>query len=149
MWIYTVAPDWVIHLIFGVGILGIILGFLLSFIPFIKPYKLAIQIISTLVFAFGVYLEGGLADYKEWEFKAAELKTKIAEMETKLAQSDIKVVEKLVTQTKVIREKGNEVTKYVDREIVKYDTKFLPGEKCEIPQEFFKAYNDSLGKENK
>lgn len=149
MWIYTVAPDWVIHLIFGIGILGIIAGFLLSFIPFIKPYKLAIQIVSTLIFAFGVYLEGGLADYKEWEFKAAELKTKIAEMETKLAQSDIKVVEKLVTQTKVIREKGNEVTKYVDREIVKYDTKFLPGEKCEIPPEFFKAYNDSLGKETK
>ena len=149
MWIFTVAPEWVIHFIFGLGIFGVILGFLLGFIPFVKTYKLAIQVISMLVFTFGVYLEGGLADYKEWEFKANELKAKLAEMETKMAKTDIKVVEKVVTQTKVVKEKGAEVIKYVDREIVKYDTKFLPGGQCEIPQEFYKAYNDSLGKDVK
>lgn len=149
MWIFTIAPDWAIHLIFGLGIFGIILGFLLGFIPFVKTYKLAIQVISMLVFAFGVYLEGGLADYKEWEFKASELKTKIAEMETKLAQADTKVVEKVVIQTQFVKEKGKDVIKYVDREIVRYDTKFLPGGECELPKEFFKAYNDSLGKDIK
>jgi len=149
MWFFSFAPDWVTHLIFGLGVFGMILGFLLGFIPFVKTYKIAIQVISTLIFAFGVYLEGGLADYKEWEFKANELKAKIAEMETKMAQSDIKVVEKVVTQTKVIKEKGAETIKYVDREVVKYDTKFLPGGQCELPLEFFKAYNESLGKDVK
>lgn len=149
MWIFTIAPEWVIHFIFGLGLLGILAGFLLSFIPFIKTYRLAIQIISILIFAFGVYLEGGLADYKEWEFKANELKAKIAQMETTMAKEDIKVVEKVVTKTQIVKQKGEEVIKYIDREIVKYDTKFLPGEQCEIPQEFYKAYNDSLGKEAK
>lgn len=149
MWIFTVAPDWVIHFIFGLGVVGIIVGFLLGFIPFVKTYKLTIQIISLLILSFGVYLEGGLSDYKEWEHKTSEMKVKMAELETKLSQADVKVVEKVVTKTQVIREKGKETIKYVDREIVKYDTKFLPGGQCELPQEFFKAYNDSLGKETK
>jgi len=149
MWIFTILPEWVIHLTFGIGVVGIILGFLLGFIPFIKTYKLAIQIISILVFSLGVYLEGGLADYKEWEFKASELRVKLAEMETKMAQADTKVVEKVVTKVQVVKEKGRETIKFVDREVIKYDTKFLPGGQCEIPQEFFKAYNDSLGKETK
>ena len=149
MWIFTVAPDWVIHFIFGLGLLGIIAGFLLGFIPFIRTYKLPIQIISLLVFAFGVYLEGGLADNKEWEFKANQLKAQIAEMETNMAKSDVKVVEKLVTKTQVVKEKGDEIIKYVDREIVKYDTKFVPGGECELPKDFFRAYNDSLSKETK
>ncbi len=149
MWIISFAPEWVFHLIFGVGVLGTIAGFVLGFIPIIKQYKLPIQIIGILTLILGVYLEGALADYREWEAKAAELKTQIAEMETKLANTDTKVVEKIVVKKEIIKQRGQDVVKYVDREIVKYDTKFLPGGQCEIPQEFFKAYNDSLGKDIK
>lgn len=149
MWIFTFAPDWVTHLIFGLGVFGIILGFLLGFIPFIKPYKLAIQVISMILFAFGVYLEGGLADYKEWEFKANELKAKISKMETDMANADVKVVEKIVVQKQVIREKGRDIIRYVENEVVRYDDKFARGQQCELPQEFYKAYNDSLGKDQK
>lgn len=149
MWIISFLPEWAFHLILGIGIAGTVVGFFLGFIPAIKPYKIVIQIISLLILSLGLYLEGGLADYKEWEMKAAEMKVKLAEMETKLAQSDTKVVEKVVTKTQVIREKGKDVIKYVDREVVKYDTKFMPGGQCEIPQEFYKAYNESLGKDIK
>ena len=149
MWIFTVAPEWVIHLILAIGLIGVIAGFVLGFIPVIKRYKLPIQIISILVLSLGLYLEGGLSDYKEWEHKTSELKVKMAEMETKLAQADTKVVEKVVTKVQTIREKGKETIKYVDREVVKYDTKFLPGGECELPQDFFKLYNESLGKETK
>ena len=38
---------------------------------------------------------------------------------------------------------GAEVIKYVDREVVKYDTKFAPGGICEIPKEFFTAHDDA------
>jgi uncharacterized membrane protein len=144
MWIISFAPEWVFHVIFGLGVLGTIAGFVLGFIPVIRQYKLPIQIISILTLILGVYLEGALADYREWEMKAAELKVKIADMETKLAQSDTKIVEKVVVKTELVKQKGKDVVKYVDREIVKYDTKFLPGGQCEIPQEFYKAYNDSL-----
>jgi hypothetical protein len=49
----------------------------------------------------------------------------------------------VVTRTQLVREKGQEVIRYVDREIVRYDTKFAPGGQCEIPEEFIKAHNDA------
>lgn len=149
MWIYTVLPEWAFHTLLGAGLVLTLIGFVLGTMPFIKKYALALKIVGVFALSLAVYLEGGLSDYREWEFKANELKAKISEMETKQAKTDIKVVEKVVTKTIYVREKANEVIKFVDREIVKYDTKFLPGGQCEIPQEFFKAYNDSLGKETK
>jgi hypothetical protein len=149
MWIYSVLPEWAFHTLLILGLVATITGFALGTMPFIKKYALAIKISGVFALFLAIYLEGGLSDYREWEFKSAELKVKLAEMETKLAQADTKVVEKVVTKTQVIKEKGKEVIKYVDREVVKYDTKFLPGGQCELPQEFFKAYNDSLGKDIK
>jgi uncharacterized membrane protein len=149
MWIISFLPEWVFHLILAIGVVGVIAGFVLGFIPIIKKYKLSIQIISILILCLGVYLQGGLADYKEWEHKASELKVKIADMEKQLAQTDTKVVEKVITKIQTVREKGKETIKYVDREVVKYDTKFLPGNECELPKDFFILYNNSLGKDIK
>ena len=143
MWIFTVLPDAMIHLILTLGILGVIAGFLLGFIPLVKKYKLAIQIISILVMSLGLYLEGGLADHKEWEARVAEVKVKLAEAEARSAKENVKIVEKVVTKTQVVKERGADIIKYVDREIVKYDTKFAPGGECAIPKEFIKAHNDA------
>ena len=149
MWIFTIAPDYVIHLVFAVGVIGMIAGYIVGFIPSMKMYKLAVQIVAILVLSFGLYLEGGLSDYKEWEFKANELQAKISKMETEMAKEDVKIVEKVVNKTQVVREKGKEVIVYVDREVAKYDEKFSANGQCALPSEFFKAYNDSLGKGEK
>jgi hypothetical protein len=53
MWILSILSDAMIHAIFGLGIFGIIAGFVLGFIPVIKPYKLAIQICSILTLTLG------------------------------------------------------------------------------------------------
>lgn len=149
MWIYTFLPEWAFHTLLAVGLIATIIGFVLGTMPFIRKYALALKILGVFVLSLAIYLEGGLNDYREWEFKANEMKAKLAELETKMTKSDVQVIEKTVVQTKIVKEKANTVIKYVDREIVKYDTKFLPGGQCELPQEFFKAYNDSLGKEAK
>ena len=141
MWIISVLPDIAIHAIFAVGVLGLIAGFVLGFIPGIKAYKLPIQIISILVFSLGLYLEGGLADNLVWQLRVKEMEAKVSKAEAESAKVNTKIVEKIVTKNQVIREKGKTVTEYVDREVVKYDTKYLPGEICEIPKEVIKAHN--------
>lgn len=141
MWIFTVAPEWAIHLVFGLGILGVIAGFLLGMIPIIRKYSLPIKIISVLVLTLGVYLQGGLADYKEWQLKVAELEVKIKEAEAKSAEVNTEIVEKVVTETKVIREKGDTIVRYIDREVVKTEevVKFI--ENCPIPQIIIETHN--------
>jgi len=147
MWIFTILPEFIIHVIFFIGLLGIIFGFILNFIPFIRQYLLPIKIISLLIFSFGIFLEGGLLDYKSWELKAAELKVKLAEIENKAKENDIKIVEKVVNKKQIIREKGKDLIHYVDREVIKYDEKFSSGKECELPTDFYKLYNESLGKQ--
>lgn len=119
MWILTILPDWAIHTIFSLGVLGVILGFVLGFIPFISRYKLPIQIISLLVVSLGIYLEGGLANNKEWLLKVAEMEKKVAEAQVKSEKVNTEIITKVVTKDKIIREKGDEVVKYIEKEVVK------------------------------
>lgn len=143
MWILSILPDAAVHIIFGLGILGTIAGFVLGFLVFMRPYRLAVQICSLLLLTFGVYLEGGLADYKEWELKVAEMQAKIAQAETKSSEKNVEIQEKIVEKTKVVREKGRDIIKYVDREVVKNQEVIKFIENCPIPQEIVNIHNQA------
>ena len=144
MWILSILPDAAIHIIFGLGILGTIAGFVLGFIPFIRTYKLPIQIISLLTLVLGVYLEGGLADYKEWELKVKEMEAKVAQAEAKSANVNTEIQEKVVEKTKVIREKGRDIIKYVDKEIVKKEEIIKYVENCPVPKDIIDIHNQAV-----
>jgi hypothetical protein len=161
MWIIQYLPEIVVHLIFAAGLLGIIAGFLLSFIPAIKPYKLAIQVISLLVFTLGVYLQGALEDTKIWQKRVLELEVKVKEAETKSAEVNTVIQEKVVTKTQVVKEKAKEVTKYVDRYTDREVLKEIPGpervrveevikyvERCSLPQDIVDAHNRAIDELN-
>lgn len=143
MWIISFLPDWVFHLMLIVGVLGTVAGFVLGVIPAVKQYVIAIRVISLLVLSMALYLEGGLADYKVWEAKVKEVEAKLAEAELKSAKENTKIVTKVITKTQVVKTRGADIVRYVDREIVKYDEKFAKGGMCEIPKEFIKAHNDA------
>lgn len=141
MWILTWLPDWVTHAIFFAGALGIFLGFVLAFIPFVKQYKLAIQISSLCVFALGVYLEGAMADNNEWLAKVKELEAKIAIAEERSKTENVKIEEKIVTKTQVVKEKGKNIIQYIDREVVKNNDVIKYIENCPVPKEIVDAHN--------
>lgn len=141
MWILTWLPDWVTHAIFFAGAAGIFLGFVLTFVPFVKQYKLAIQIASLFVFALGVYLEGAMADNNEWVAKVKELEAKIAVAEERSKTENVKIEEKIVTKTQVVKQKGKDIIQYIDREVVKNNDVVKYIENCPIPKEIIDAHN--------
>ena len=143
MWILSILPEAAIHTIFGLGILGTIAGFVLGFIPFVKTYQFAIQICSIIVLVFGVYLEGGLADYKEWELRVKEMEAKVAQAEAKSANTNVEIQEKIVTKTKVIREKGRDIIQYIDKEVIKKEEVIKYIENCPVPKEFIDIHNQA------
>ena len=143
MWILSILPDWVFHSICLAGVLGIIAGFLLAFIPVVKKYKLPIQIISLLMFAFGLYMEGAMSNEQVWQMRVKEVEAKLAKAEAESAKENVKIVEKIVTKKEYIKTRGRDIVQFVDKEIVKYDSKFAAGGVCEIPKEFIKAHNDA------
>lgn len=88
-------------------------------------------------------MSGAMYNDQAWQAKVSEMQVKVAEAEAKAAQENVKIVEKVVTKTQIVRVQGEEVIKYIDREIVKYDDKFKQGGQCEIPKEFYRALNDA------
>ena len=135
MWIINWIPEFVVHLIFLLGIVGTIAGFVLGFIPFISKYKLPIQIISLILLSLGVYLEGGLAEKAKWELRVKEMEVKVAEAEAKSAVVNTEIVEKVITQKQVIKVKGDKVIEYIDREVKVFDNT------CTVPEVAIKAHN--------
>lgn len=137
MWILKWLPDWIFYAMFFMGIAGLITSWVLDYIPFVNTYNLPIKVVSIVLVVIGTYMAGAISNETAWLARVKDLEYKIAQAEIKSAESNTKIVEKIVTKTEIIREKGKEVTQYIDREVVKYDTQ------CVIPKEFVKAVNDA------
>jgi len=138
MWLIDFFSDFVAHLIVTAGVIGVLITsvpVIWSLLPTFKLYKLPIQIVSVLALLFGAYLEGGIAKDAMWENKVSILEKKISEAEVRSAKVDTKVITKLITKKQIIKEKGDTITQYIDRELVKYD------ELCPIPVEVIKSHN--------
>ena len=144
MWILSFLPEFIPHFIFIIGVLGTIAGFVLGFIPFISTYKLPIQIISILILSLGLYLEGGLANEADWKLKVKEVETKLAQKEAQSQAETVKIVEKVVTKTAYIKTKGQDIIKYLDKEVVKDNEVIKYVETCPaIPQVILKSVNEA------
>jgi hypothetical protein len=129
--------------------LGTIAGFVLGFIPLVKTYQFAIQNCSIVVLVFAVYLEGGLADYKEWELRVKEMEAKVAQAQAESANKNIEIQEKIVEKTKVIREKGRDIIQYIDKEIVKKEEVIKYIENCPVPKDVIDTLNKAAEKGDK
>jgi hypothetical protein len=148
MWILSVLPDYAIHGLLTISVTGVILGFVLGFIPFVGKYKLPIQIISILVLTLALYLEGGLENERLWQMKVKEVEAKVAVSETKAVEKTVEIQEKIVNKTKVIRQKGDDIIKYIDKEIVKKEEIIKYIENCPVPKEIIEQHNKVINLTN-
>jgi hypothetical protein len=147
MWILHFLPDalilWICNIVLLAGILLTAAAFFIKRIPVINQYRIPAQVLGIALLVMGVYWRGGYAIEMEWRERVAEVEARVAAAEAKSAAENVKIVTKVVTKTQVIRTRGETITKYIDREIVRYDEKFAKGGMCEIPQEFIKAHNSA------
>ena len=139
MWILKWLPFWIFYAMFFAGVIGFAATYLIRYIPIpaIYMYKTPIQIVSVILITIGVYMSGAISNEESWLARVKELEVQVAQSEAKAAAENTKIVEKIVYKDKIITEKGNTIIKYIDNEIVKYDSQ------CKIPQEFISALNDA------
>jgi hypothetical protein len=143
MWILQWLPNWIFYVIFFAGLLGLLATYVMKFIPLVYVYRTPIQAVSVVLIALGTYMSGAISNEESWQARVKEMEEKVAASEIQSKEENIKIVEKVVNKTQIIKTRGDDIVKYVDREVVRYDTKFAPGGVCEIPKEFIKAHNDA------
>lgn len=141
MWLMNFLPNWIFHAILLAGVLGLIASLVLKFIPFINTYKLPVQVVAILLIVTGVWFEGAISNQAEWEARVAEMQVKVAEAEAKSAEANVQIVTKIVKKTKRIREKGDAIISYIDREVVKNNEVIKFVENCPIPDIIIKTHN--------
>jgi hypothetical protein len=149
MWILHFLPDavilWFTNLLLFAGVALTVAGFFIHRIPspLIYQYQLPFKIVGVVLLVLGVYFRGGYAIEMTWRERVAEVEAQLRVAEQQSAQENTRIETRVVKKTEYITRRGSDIVQYVDREIVRYDTKFAPGEQCEIPQEFIKAHNQA------
>jgi hypothetical protein len=139
MWILHFLPDSFINLIAWLVLLAGIAGFVASkavrWLPMLGQYKLPLELGGVVVIALGSYLMGGVSNEQTWRARVAEVEQRMAKAEAQAAKENVRIIEKVVVKTEQVRERGQDIVKYIDREVTKYDAQ------CKIPKEFVDAVN--------
>ena len=139
MWLLNFLPDWIFYTLAVGSLFAFLAARFLSFIPLL--YRLPIQLLSAAIFVSAIYLIGGISNQQAWEQRVKEMEAKVAAAEQQSKQVNTKIETKVVERIQIVRQRGDDIIKYVDREVVKYDTKFAPGAQCELPKEFVQTLN--------
>lgn len=140
MWIINFIPNFYYYLTM-LGVLLLLASWVLKIVPIIRTYALPIQVVGLIMTLVGIYWMGGVAVEKEWQARVKEVEAKLAKAEVKSAKANTRIVTKVVEKKVIIKDRAASRTKYIEREIVKYDSK------CEIPPEAMKALNAAVKNE--
>ena len=139
MWILHFLPDaailWFCNILLLVGAALTVAGFFAHRIPLVWQYQLPFKILGIALLTLGVYFRGGYAVEAEWRERVAEVEAKLAQAEQQSQQANVVLEKKGKDRIRVIKEKGEVIKQYIDREITKYDNT------CVIPDEVVKAHN--------
>jgi len=145
MWILHLLPDtlilWICNSLIAAGFLLTVAAFFTQTVPLLNQYRLPAQVLGIALLVIGVYWSGGYAVESEWRERVAELELKVAEAEKRSAQVNTEIVTKIVTKTKVIRERGDDIVQYLDREVVKNQEVIRFVENCPIPDIIVNTHN--------
>lgn len=147
MWILSFLPDslllYIVNGILIVGAIGSFLSFfllhkILNKIPALAPYHLLFQIVSAALLVAGLYFKGGYGVEMEWREKVAKVEAELAKAKKQSEEVRVVIQEKVVTKTKVIKEKADTIVQYVDRPVIQEFDKT-----CPIPKEAIDVHNEA------
>lgn len=140
-WMLGLLPDWFWTLFFVLGLAVLIAAWVLKFVPFISTYRLPLQVAGVIITMLGTWQLGAASNEEKWQARIQELEKKIAAAEEKSRNANGEIQEKIIEKTRVVRERGQDIIKYVDREVVKKEEVIRYVERCPVPQEVIDAHN--------
>lgn len=146
-WAINLIPDPVLSMIYwamiAAGITGIIAAWVGRWIPFYGKYANVLKPIGIVLLVLGVWLRGGYDTEMRWRNQVADMQAKVEAAQAAAAATNRAVETKVEVQTKIVREKGKDIIKYVDREVVKKEEIIKYIEQCPVPKEIIDLHNQA------
>ena len=136
-WMLQLIPDtvfaWITAVLFFGGVLAYILSKLVSIIPFVGRYKIAVELGSIAAMIVGAYFFCGVV-YRE---QVAELKEQVKISEQKSRDANVRLDQVIKDKSKVVREKQVVIQERIIRDTAKIDAE------CRVPREAVDILNES------
>ena len=123
MWLLEFVPNFVFHIITIIGIIGVIASEFFSL--FMGPYVTQVRVVSILVLAFGIFMEGALLDNGSWKLKVADAEKQVLAAKAESADTNTKLVEALSKNELLRKDRENETKQIVKNEVSKYDNQCI------------------------
>ena len=121
MWLLSLLPDSVYHLLLLLSIVAFGASYFLKMIPFISANAEVVRIISVVVLVFAVWMEGGIANEAKWKARVAELEIKVAAAEKAAAEANGRIETVYVDRVKVVKEVQYVVQNRINKDAAKLD----------------------------
>ena len=141
-WLFSLIPDSWLELItysmVAVGVILYIASKLVGWLPFIKTYKLPIELVGVILYGVGAFYAGGYGVERMWRERVAVMEQQVKEAEAKSAQVVVKIETKVVTKIKRVVEV---------REVIKHEIeiqKEIINAGCEINDAAIQMYNRAV-----
>jgi len=142
-WMLSLLPEWVWTMLLIGSIVGLLASWFLKRMPFVSQYRFPIQAVSFVTLLVSVWFLGAASTNEVWEAKIKDAEAKVKLAEEQAANKNIEVQEKIVEKTKIVKEKGKDIVKYIDREIVKKEEIIKYIEQCPVPKEIIDIHNQA------
>jgi hypothetical protein len=146
MFLLSFIPDsWIqliVHIIFGLGVSGLILTWLIQnvfdhftgLIPWIKT----IRWVSIVLFVSGLYFEGGIGVESEWRSRVAQLEAKIKVAEQQSKDANVNLKNQINSKVKIIKinSAGNKESITQNKEVIDAE--------CSLNDKAIVIYNNAV-----
>lgn len=139
---YSLIPDSYIELatyaLVAIGITFYVLSKLIAWIPFIKSYKIPLELVGVILYGVGAFYAGGYGVERMWRERVEQVQAKVKELEGRQAEV-VKVIEtKVITKIK----KVEVVKEVIKTEIIEKEK--LINANCDVSPDAIEMFNKSV-----
>ena len=143
MWLLQLIPSsWLSFMAVAILVAGIVLFFagkIFKHLPFFRKYNLPMRVIGFILLLLGAYFNGGLGVELEYRERIAEMEQRIAVAEAKSQEENVQIIEKIVTETKIVKEDTAETTYLIEQMKEQIKKKG-----CELSPDVIELYNEGM-----
>jgi hypothetical protein len=138
MLILHFLPEWFFHAVLFAGVSGLVISYILGYIPFVGMYKYPIRVVSIAAIVATIWFEGGLSNERVWQKRVKELEAKIAVAEAKSKEENTKIQALVAENINKAKDVANANKKLLQGQVGKeLDAK------CVIPEPTIRVLNSS------
>jgi NADH:ubiquinone oxidoreductase subunit 6 (subunit J) len=139
MWMLSLIPAWLWHILLGVSLVIIAATYLLRMIPFMATNAIQLRFVAVLLLTLTVWMEGGIANEAKWQARVQELEARVAAAEKAAVEANGRIETVYVDRIEVVKE-----IQYVVRKDIANSASSLDAN-CRIIPEAVKILNQAAG----